>query len=545
MSWKVTIGTPFGRRLELGSIIKLTTKNSVIEVIASSRGDLETRQVGIPTKHNISEVITPLTTGRWTASIDAQLQPSQMDISTLRCTLAICTSPTLCGAARSIGSSWSTFMLKVQLRAREAQTISFVTTCNTPAYVDIRNIVLPGQGGNVATVTATQSVTAMPSSTSVAVLPASTVISTEVSVETGNAALGLAGSIVIMNTCAHTWITIFGNDDFEHIPPIGMALVPANLADRFGAGITLQPLASNSAFCATSSRTGYLDCAFGPVLRGRQEPQAPFHPTHPRFLNDKSMPFDSYTFQPMDTITLDCRSESYNVPEGSQTSIWSISNTGCDGLTITGSGVLLQNSELYYNFDVNMANAGNTVGNVSLLVQAELLLQTWSRNEPGWLEGTYYSFDGDDLVNSASLDYSVDEQPHSLHFMCNYTTRSPSGALTQLVYSTTTTTTSETTTSTETETETQSITWLESYTITETTTETDTSTTTETTTEFSTTTETANSACDSGTSATDASTTSTNSSDPASETDPSTVSDPDPAPVLDPTPDPAPQPPPR
>lgn len=171
------------------------TEIRITKVVTTTESNLESRQVGMPTKHNISEVITPLTTGRWTASIDAQLQPSQRDIATLKCTLAICTSPTLCGAARSIGTSWSTFVLKVQLRAREAQTISFVTSCSTPAYVAIRNIVLPGQGGHSATVTATQNATAM---------PASTVTSTVVSVETGNAALGLAGSIVIMNTCTHT-----------------------------------------------------------------------------------------------------------------------------------------------------------------------------------------------------------------------------------------------------------------------------------------------------------------------------------------------------
>ena len=153
----------------------------------------------------------------------------------MKCTLAICTSPTLCGATRSIGTSWSTFVLKVQLRTREAQTISFVTTCSTPAYVAIRNIVLPGQGENAATVTATQNVTPMPPGpTSIVELPASTVTSTEVSVETGNAALGLAGSVVVMNMCPHTWITIYGNDDFEHIPPIGMALIPADPVERFG-----------------------------------------------------------------------------------------------------------------------------------------------------------------------------------------------------------------------------------------------------------------------------------------------------------------------
>ncbi|GAB7329242.1 hypothetical protein MBLNU13_g01052t1 [Cladosporium sp. NU13] len=174
------------------------TDHRIVKVVTATENDLETRQVGMPNKHNISEVITPLTTGRWTASIDAQLQPSQMDISTLKCTLAICTSPTLCRAARSIGTSWSTFVLKVQLRAHEAQTISFVTSCSTPAFVAIRNIVLPGQGGDIAIITATQNATSIPPwRTSVPESPASTVTSTVISVETGNAALGLAGSMVI------------------------------------------------------------------------------------------------------------------------------------------------------------------------------------------------------------------------------------------------------------------------------------------------------------------------------------------------------------
>lgn len=318
------------------------TKTRTLEVVATTEHDLEIRQAVMPTKHNISEIITPLTTGRWTASIDAQLQPSQMDISTLKCTLAICTSPTLCGAARSIGTSWSTFVLKVQLRAHEQQTISFVTSCSTPAYVAIRNIVLPGQGGAIATVTASQNATTM---------PASTVTSTVVSVETGNAALGLAGSIVIMNTCAHTWISIYGDDDFEHIPPIGMALVPADLAERFGSGITLQSLADNSAFCATSSNEQSLGCAFGVALK-RRDPQPTFHSTHPRYVNDRFLSLDGFSFQPMDKITLNCPWETYRVPEEQPASIWSISNTGCDGVTMSGSGLVNSNFELYYTVDV-------------------------------------------------------------------------------------------------------------------------------------------------------------------------------------------------
>jgi hypothetical protein len=339
-------------------------------------------------------------------------------------------------------------------------------------------------------------------------------------VETGNAALGLAGSIVIMNTCTHTWITIYGDNDFEHIPPTGMALVPVDLVERFGPGITLQSVADGSAFCATSSREGALDCAYGIVFK-RQEPQEPFHSTHPRYINDRYMSFDGHIFQPMDIITLNCLWENYRVPEEQPTSIWSISNTGCDGVTVSGSGLMMSGSELYYTIDVNMAYAGNTVANVSLPIGVYLKLQTWSRNEPGWVEGTYSSIDGGDLINSAWIEDQVEDgQPHSLHFMCNYT-RSPSGPMTQVVYSTTTTTTSEITTSTETET--QTITWPESYTITETTTTTDWSitTTTETTTEFSTTTELATTACNSDASTTEISTTSSESSEPASEPTPS------------------------
>ena len=357
----MTTGKPHQRRLKAADI--LLTNIRILEVVASTEGDLETRQADMPTKHNISEIVTPLTTGRWTASIDAQLQLSQIDISNLRCTLAICTGPNLCGAARSIGTSWSTFVLKVQLRAHEAQTISFVTSCSTPAYVAIRNIVLSGQGGSVATVTATQNVTTMsPWPTSVAELSASTVTSTMVSVETGNAALGLASSIVIMNSCAHTWITIYGKDDFEHIPPIGMALVPADLVERFGPGIILQSLADNSAFCATSSRENFLGCAYGIALK-RQEPQSPFHSTHPRYINDRYISLDNFIFQPMDIITLNCPWESYRESEEQPTNLWSISNTGCDGVTVSGSRLSMINFELYSTIDFNMAYSGNTVAN--------------------------------------------------------------------------------------------------------------------------------------------------------------------------------------
>ena len=227
-----------------------------------------------------------------------------------------------------------------------------------PAYVAI--IVLPGQGGNIATITATHNTT---TPTNVAELPASTVTSTVISVETWNAALGPAGSMVIMNICAHTWISIYGNDDFEHIPPMGMALVPADLIERFGPGIVPQSLSDNSAFCATSWRERQFNCAYGIISKG-QEPQSPFHPTHPRYINDKYMYLDGHIFQPMDVVTLNCLWETSQVPEAGSSSIWSISNAGCDGVTMSGSGLFVSNFELYYTVDVDRAYSGNTAANM-------------------------------------------------------------------------------------------------------------------------------------------------------------------------------------
>jgi len=71
------------------------------------------------------------------------------------CTLAICTGSSLCGASKSIGVSWTSYQLKVQLRANELHTISFVTTCSAPAYVALRNLVIPGSGSTAAPVTST------------------------------------------------------------------------------------------------------------------------------------------------------------------------------------------------------------------------------------------------------------------------------------------------------------------------------------------------------------------------------------------------------
>lgn len=178
-----------------------------------------------------------------------------------------------------------------------------------------------------------------------------------------------------MNTCTHTWISIYGDNDFEHIPSTGMALVPADLVERFGPGITLQSLADNSAFCVTSSREGLLDCAYGIAVK-RQEPPLPFHPTHPRYINDRYLSLDGRIFQPMDMVTLNCPWEYYRAPEEQPTSVWSISNTGCDGVTMFGSALVMVNFELYSTVDVNMAYAGNTVANVSLPIGSYLKLQT-------------------------------------------------------------------------------------------------------------------------------------------------------------------------
>jgi hypothetical protein len=152
------------------------------EVADLNAGHLGPPQAGLPTQ-NISQVVTPSTTGRFTASLEAQLQQTQIDASTLECTLRICVGPTICGAAKSIGTSWSTFLLTIQLRAHEARTISFVTSCSTPAYVAIRSIVFPGQG----TSTAIQTVTS--------ILPAST--TTETVTETMTTTTEFASS-----TCA-------------------------------------------------------------------------------------------------------------------------------------------------------------------------------------------------------------------------------------------------------------------------------------------------------------------------------------------------------
>lgn len=213
----------------------------------------------------------------------------------------------------------------------------------------------------------------------------------------------------------------------------------------------------------------------------------PFHPAHPLYINDRYINLYDRIFEPNEIVRLDCIVERH-LADGDQQTTISISNTGCDGLTV--SGALPMENEADY--DMNMAYAGNTAANVSLRCPARLELQTWSPNEPGWVQGTYASIDGAPLVNSAWIAYTIEDgQPHSFDFVCNYTTRNPSGAMTQVVYSTSISTISETTTSTETETQwytsTESI--ISTEATTERTTETVLETVTESTTEFLTTTE--------------------------------------------------------
>jgi hypothetical protein len=108
---------------------------------------IDKRQTPLPTRHNISQIITPLVTGRWIASIDSQLQLSpQTDASKISCTLSICTGPLICGALQAIGVNWATLALKVSLRANQPQQISFVTNCSAPAYVGLKKMVIPGLG---------------------------------------------------------------------------------------------------------------------------------------------------------------------------------------------------------------------------------------------------------------------------------------------------------------------------------------------------------------------------------------------------------------
>ncbi|KAM0699202.1 hypothetical protein Q7P36_001249 [Cladosporium allicinum] len=122
---------------------------------------IDKRQTPLPTRHNISQIVTPLSTGRWIASIDSQLQVSpQTDPSKISCTLSICTGPLICGARQAIGMNWETLSLKVSLRANQPQLISFITNCSAPAYVGLRNMVIPGLGQALAsTVTSTPTMT--------------------------------------------------------------------------------------------------------------------------------------------------------------------------------------------------------------------------------------------------------------------------------------------------------------------------------------------------------------------------------------------------
>jgi hypothetical protein len=75
---------------------------------------IDKRQTPLPTLHNISQVVTPLVTGRWIASIESQLQVSpQTDEFRPSCTISICTGPLICGARQTIGENWSKLWLEV------------------------------------------------------------------------------------------------------------------------------------------------------------------------------------------------------------------------------------------------------------------------------------------------------------------------------------------------------------------------------------------------------------------------------------------------
>lgn len=342
--------------------------SSVLKLGDPAVNHLERRQSGPPIQHNISQVVVPSTTGRWTASIEAQQQPSQQDLAALRCTISICAAQNMCGAARSISTSWSTFSLKIRLRARDPQTISFVTSRTTPAYVAIRNLVIPGQnpaGMNATTSTLTRTIE----------LPASTVVSTAVALATGNSTFGFAESIALNNHCEHSWITIFGDNDFEHIPPRGRAIVPVQPSERFGADCRLQTLAEYTQYWVKSVRDGGLGCATG-ILWKRDA----YHPTHPHRLNDKDMAFSDLNLVANDVVYLDYIWERHRDSHDQQASV-SIASSGCGAVTL--SGVLRTASD--GEFSLNMAFAGNTANNVSLPYPSLLLLQPWSQENPtGW-----------------------------------------------------------------------------------------------------------------------------------------------------------------
>lgn len=414
---------------------------------------IEKRQTIIPTQHNISQVITPLTTGRWTASIDAQLQSSpSLGPLVPKCTLAICTAVNICGAQKAIGDSWATFKLNVQLRANEPQTISFVTTCSTPAYVALRNIVIPGSGaGAAATVTTMRTTTATPPpGTETITMPASTAISTLLTTETEGASLGSAGSIILKNECPHSWVSMYGDQDFLHIPPGGLAIVPARPMDRFGANVQLLSHSQKywNPFCVTSTREGQVGCVEPTPVRKRDGPQ---YPTHPRYISEKEVGIGDRAFEANDILRMECLADGFDEScfKDAPTANISISNTGCDGLT----GRISWSGSNFYE-ETSMAYAANTA--VSLLLSQPgqdssyfLQLQTWSRNEPGWLDGTFLSIDGAPLENVAWTEYSLDGQPHTFEFVCNFTARRPVDAMTQVIFSTITTTAAATTVTVE------------------------------------------------------------------------------------------------
>lgn len=345
--------------------------------------------------------------------------------------------------------SWLTIPLKVQLRADQAQTISFVISCSTPAYVAVRNIVLPRQGSgsimtvvqtattrqlttisNVTTVTDIQTtITTPPAETTVVGLPATV---------TANAALGLAGSIALMNRCARTWITIYGNDDFEHIPPLGLAIAPSRPADRFGHAVYFLSQDALSSYCVESYRDGPIGCGDGtPHKReaGIQErAPGPYHPLYAYYRDDKMLPINDRAFEINDVLVISCTSEPIPTLQTSGGAQLTISNTGC--ASVTGTVLYEDNSRpSLFQAQSSLAYAGNTVANVSLGYPVDVFLQVWSRNEPGWLENTFRSIDGGDFENLsfASL-HLFDTSAHTVSFECRFATSDPPGAMTQVVH---------------------------------------------------------------------------------------------------------------
>jgi hypothetical protein len=96
-----------------GAIVSDNGNDFLLLNLGNTAG-IDKRQTPLPTQHNISQVVTPLVTGRWIASIDFQLQDAQLDDDfRLSCTVPICTGPLICGVRQAISLQWDTLSLKV------------------------------------------------------------------------------------------------------------------------------------------------------------------------------------------------------------------------------------------------------------------------------------------------------------------------------------------------------------------------------------------------------------------------------------------------